>query len=143
VAYAVKQLPSTYQDLYYTIHFDILSGKPDTVDLLTLRTAGGANLLSLFYDNSNHLGYRNQVANTTTTSTTTVKTSTWYELKVHLLVQGSTSQVEVWLNGTKVAALSKTDSFGTTPIGQVVAGESAAGHAFDYALDDVRVAGSP
>ena len=35
VAYAVKQLPSTYQDLYYTIHFDILSGKPDTVDLLT------------------------------------------------------------------------------------------------------------
>jgi hypothetical protein len=143
VAYAVKQLPSTYADLYYRLRVEILSGKPDTVDVLTLRTTGGTPLLSLYYDNKRSLGCRNHVANTTTTSTTSLSTSQWYEVKVHVVVNGASSQVEVWLNGTKVSALSKTDNFGTTPIGQILAGESQSGHAYDFALDEVLVDTKP
>ena len=143
VAYAMKQLPTTYTDLYYRLRLKILAGKPDTVDVLRFRTASGGNLLALFYDPKRKLGYRNEVGSTTTTSATTLVVGTWYELKVHLVVNGTGSQVEVWLNGSKIAALSKTDSVGTNPIGQVVAGESVTGHAYDYALDDVRVDSVP
>jgi fibronectin type 3 domain-containing protein len=136
-AFAVKQLPSTYQSFYYTFRFKMLSGKPDTVDMGSLQTASGSSLLTLYYDSNGKLGYRNDTTRTLTTSSTTLATGTWYQLKVHVVVQGSTSQVEVWLNGTKVAALSKTDSLGTTPVGQIVAGEPLAGHAYDYAIDDV------
>ena len=143
VAYAVKQLPSTYTNLYYRIRLNILSGKPDTVDVLRFRTAAGSSLLALFYDSKRKLGYLNDVTHTTTTSTTTLNTSTWYELKVHLVINGSSSQVEVWLNGTRITALSRTDSFGTTPIGQVVVGESSTGHAYDDAFDEVLVDTAP
>ena len=141
--YAVKQLPNTYTNLYYRLRLDILSGKPDTVDVLRFRTAAGANLLSLFYDSKRKLGYLNEVNHTTTTSTTTLNTSTWYELKVHLVINGSSSQVEVWLNGTRITALSRTDSFGTTPVGQVVVGETSTGHAYDDAFDEVLVDTAP
>jgi hypothetical protein len=47
------------------------------------------------------------------------------------------------LNGVQVPALSGTVSLGTTPIGQVVAGESSTGKTFDFVLDDVRVTRAP
>jgi fibronectin type 3 domain-containing protein len=140
---ATKQLPSTYTNLYYRTRLKILQGKPDTVDILRFRTATGSNLLSIFYDNNKHLGYRNDTRNQTTTSTSTLATGTWYLIEVHLVINGASSQVQVWLNGTLVSALSRTDNFGTTPIGQAVAGESSTGHQYDFALDDVWVDTNP
>jgi parallel beta-helix repeat protein len=142
-AYAVKQLPSTATNLYYRVRFNVLVGKPDTVDILRFRTASGANLLALYYDSKKKLGYRNEVGNTSTNSSTTLATGTWYEALVHVVVNGSSSQVEVFLNGSKITALSRTDSLGTTPIGQVVAGESLTGRAYDFALDNVRITRQP
>jgi fibronectin type 3 domain-containing protein len=142
-AFAVKQLPSTYADLYYRLRLNILSGKPDTVDVMTLRTAAGTPLLSVFYDSKRNLSYRNETNGTSTTSTTTLSQGQWYEVKVHLSGSSGSGQVEIWLNGTKVAALSKSDSFGTNPIGQIVAGEIQTGHAYDYAIDDVVVDTKP
>jgi hypothetical protein len=134
---ATKQLPSTYANLYYRMRVKIIQGKKDTIDVLRLRTATGSNLLSIFYDDNKHLGYRNDTRNLATTSTTTLAAGTWYEVKVHLVVNGASSQIQVWLNGTLITALSKTDNFGTTPIGQVVAGESTTGHQYDFAIDEV------
>jgi fibronectin type 3 domain-containing protein len=141
--YASKTLPSTYASLYYRLRLKIIQGKPDTVDMLRLRTASGGNLMSIYYDSKRNLGYRNDTTNTTTTSTTSLAVGVWYELKVHLVINGTSGQIEVWLNGTKITALSKTDSFGTTAIGQVIAGESTAGHAYDYALDEIYVDTNP
>jgi len=135
--FASKTLPATYTSLYYRMRVKVLQGKPDTADVLRLRTASGGNLLSIFYNDKKNLGYRNDTTNTTTTSTSSLAVGTWYEVKVHLVVNGASSQVEVWLNGTRITALSRTDSFGTTPIGQVVAGETTAGHAYDFAVDEV------
>jgi len=144
--YAVKTLPSTHTSLYYRLRLKILSGKPSTVDVLRFRTATGTNRLALFYDNKRRLGYQNDVAGTTTSSTTTLSTGVWYELKVRLVINpinASTGQVEVWVNGTKVTALSKTDNLGIVAIGQVVAGESTTGRAYDYAIDEVLVDTKP
>jgi chitodextrinase len=141
--FATKQLPATYTNLYYKLRFKILQGKKDTVDVLRLRTATGTNLLSIFYDDNKHLGYRNDTRNQAVTSTSTLAVNTWYQVEVHLIVNGASSQVEVWLNGTRITALSRTDSFGTSPIGQALAGESTTGHAYDYALDDVFVDTNP
>jgi fibronectin type 3 domain-containing protein len=141
--FASKTLPATYTSLYYRMRVKILQGKPDTIDMLRLRTASGGNLMSIFYNDKKNLGYRNDVTNTTQTSTTSLAVGTWYEIKVHLVVNGASSQTEVWLNGTKITALSRTDSFGTTPIGQVVAGETTAGHAYDFAVDEVWADTSP
>jgi fibronectin type 3 domain-containing protein len=140
---ATKQLPSTYTNLYYKVRLKILQGKPDTVDILRFRTATGSNLLSIFYDNNKHLGYRNDTRNQSTTSTNTLSTGTWYLIEVHLVINGASSQVQVWLNGTLISSLSRTDNFGTTPIGQAVAGESTTGHQYDFALDDVWVDTTP
>jgi fibronectin type 3 domain-containing protein len=141
--FAVKTLPSTYTSLYYRLRLKVLQGKPDTVDVLRLRTATGSNLMSIFYDNNRNLGLRNDVRNTTTASTSSLAVGTWYEVKVHLVINGTSGSTEVWLNGTKIAALSKTDNFGTTPIGQILAGESTTGHQYDYALDEVWADTSP
>jgi fibronectin type 3 domain-containing protein len=138
-----KQLPSTYTSLYYRLRLKIMQGKPDTIDVLRLRTVSGTNLLSIFYDSNKHLGYRNDTRSQATTSTTSLSTGVWYEVKVRLVVNGASSQVQVWLNGTLISALSRTDNFGTTPIGQVVAGESSTGHQYDFAVDEVRVDTNP
>jgi chitodextrinase len=143
VDYAVKQLPGTYSTLYYRLRFKMLSGKPDTVDVLSLRTAAGASLFGLRYESKRRLASVNYVTGASTLSTNVLSAGTWYELKVRLTVNGASSQVEVWLNGTKVNALSKTDSFGTTPIGQVVAGEPVEGHDYSFAVDDVLVDTTP
>ena len=143
VDYAVKQLPGTFSTLNYRLRFKMLSGKKDTVDVLSLRTAADAGLFGLGYDGNRRLASINFVTGASTASSSVLAVGTWYELKVRLTVNGLTSQVEVWLNGTKIAALSKTDNFGTAPIGRIVAGEPAAGHTYSFAVDDVVVDTNP
>ena len=143
VDYAVKQLPGTYSTLYYRIRFKMLSGKKDTVDVLSLRTATNASLFGLRYDSNRRLASINSVTGASTSSSSVLAVGTWYELKVRLTVDGLASQVEVWLNGTKIAALSKTDNFGTASIGRIVAGEPVTGHNYSFALDDVFVDTTP
>jgi fibronectin type 3 domain-containing protein len=141
IAYAYKQLSATRTDVYYQLRFKLLSGKKDTVDLLRFGTAAGGSILSLFYDANHRLGY--QVAAGQRLSTTTIAVGAWYEAKVHVVVNGAASQVEVWLNGTKIAALSRTDTLGATPVGRVEVGESVAGHSFQLVFDDILIKKTP
>jgi chitodextrinase len=134
-AYAYKQLPSSQSNLYYEAHVRIISQKTNA-DLLRLRTGNGTSLVTLFFDGSRKLGYSNDVAGTSTTSSTVLNTSQWYDVRVHVSV--SSSLVEVWLDGTKISALSKTENLGSTAIGRVELGESVTGRNFDVAFDDVR-----
>ena len=139
--YATKNLPGTsgYTDLYYDVRFELLTGKGSDTDLLRFRTSTGANILGLYYTGNKRLAYINDKSNTTTISTATLPVGAWQEAQVRVRISGATSRVDVWLNGSPVAALTKVDNLGTAPVGQVVAGESTAGRSFDFALDDVRV----
>ncbi len=58
-------------------------------------------------------------------------------------VDGTPSQIEVWLSGAKITALSRTDSLGTTPLGRIEIGESAAARSYDVAYDDIVVTRTP
>jgi chitodextrinase len=58
---------------------------------------------------------------------------------VHALLNGSSSVIEVWLDGTKVIT-KNGESLGTTGVGRVYIGDNSTGHTFDYAFDDQVVA---
>jgi hypothetical protein len=125
------------------LRLKILPANGATVDILRLRTASGSNLLSIYYDSHRHLGYRNDTRNQAHDSSTALNLNVWYQVEVHLVVNGASSQVQVWLNGSLITALSRTDNFGTTPIGQALAGESTTGRPYDFALDEVWVDTNP
>src|SRR5436305_3233319 len=90
--------------------------------LLRFRTAGSGSLLGLFVSSTGKLGYRNDVTGVSTTSSTAVSSGVWHGAQVHVHINGASSTTETWLDGVKVAGLSKTESLGTTPVGQIQAG---------------------
>lgn len=56
--------------------------------------------------------------------------------RVHLVVDGGTRTAEAYLNGVRLNDISTTaETYGATPVGQVVAGESTAGRAYDTLVD--------
>jgi fibronectin type 3 domain-containing protein len=140
-SYAYRQLSAPRTDLYYQVRFKLLSGKKDTVNLLRFKTAAGGSIVSLLYDSKFRLGY--QVSAEKRLSSTTVATGVWYEAKVHVVVNGAASQVEVWLNGTKITQLSLTESLGTVPVSRIEVGESVAGPSYQLAFDDVLIKKTP
>src|SRR5437899_245634 len=66
-----------------------------------------------------------------------VTNGAWHEAQLHVVINGTASQTEVWLDGTKISALSKTESLGTTPVGRLQLGDTTTGHTYDIAFDDV------
>jgi len=141
--YAVRQLPSTFSDITYDVRFYLNSGKSTNTDIIRLRTATGTPLLSLYYNDKKKLGYHVDTTNTDRVSTLTVPVGVWQEAKVRVVINGASSQVTVWFNDTQVAALTRTESLGSTPVGQVVAGETTTGRGFDFSLDEVRITRAP
>ena len=139
VSFAVKTLPSAVAGVWMRERIQIPKGKLGTTDVLRLRTGSGGGLLALFYDANGRLGVLNDTRGTSRTSATAPTQNAWHQVAVHLVVQGATSTVEVFLDGTRLNDLSATDAYGVTPVGQVVAGESTAGRSYDTLIDDVSV----
>jgi acid phosphatase type 7 len=138
-AYAYKTLGSTVSELYYDGRFDVISqGNSTTASLVRFRTSAAGAILSILRRNDNKLAYFNEVTGVTTQGPV-VSTGTWHELEVHVLINGTSGQIEVWLDGTRISALSKTDNLGTTPVGRVYIGDPATGRTFDYAFDNELV----
>jgi fibronectin type 3 domain-containing protein len=136
--FATKRMPRTYTDLYYTVRLKIISSTRANVDVIGFRTAANANLISLRYDSRRRLRYVNGATGKSPRSTSVLALNKWHELKLHVVVNGSASLVEVWLNGTKVPALSRMDTF-NSPIGMIVAGETRAEGRYRFALDNVVI----
>ncbi len=133
--YAKKLLPTTYSDGYARIYFDLVSYSSQ-VNLLRYRTAADASIAYLLVDPSGKLGFRNDIAATTVTSTTSV-TSGWHALEFHAVMNGASSSTEVWLDGSPVSDLSLTTDFGANLIGKVQIGEVNTGRTYDVVFDDV------
>ncbi len=135
ITYAKKTLPGTYPDGWGRIYFNLLSYSSQ-VNLLRLRTAGDGSLAYLFVNTSGKLGLRNDVSATTLTSATPVG-SGWHELMLRLVVNGSASTTQVWLDGVPINDLSVTTNLGTTPIGRFQIGEVNSGRTYRVLFDDV------
>ena len=134
-AYAYKNLSTPLSELYYDGRFQAISQSTANVSIVRFRTAANIPTFSIFRLSSGKLSYFNGLTNVTTTGPV-VSTGSWHDLEVHLLINGASSLVEVWLDGTKV--ITKTaESLGTTPVGRIYIGDNTTGHTFDYAFDNV------
>jgi fibronectin type 3 domain-containing protein len=143
-AYAEKQLAVEQSRLYYRTRFKIVSqASTSTVILMKVRTAGGTSLLRLYVTGSDKLATRNDFTGVTTTSTTNVSLGAWHLAELRTTVNGTSSTIEVLLDGTLVTALSKTDSLGATPIGRIQLGDDGTGKTYDVGYDSVLAAVMP
>jgi hypothetical protein len=138
-AYATGTLAATQAELYYRCWVKLVSlGGTSSVNFMKFRTASGTAIAELFVTPAGLLGYRNDVTALSTTSQVVVSPGAWHEAQMHLLVNGTASTVEVWLDGTRIGALSTTTaSLGTTPVGRIQLGENVAGRDYDFAYDEV------
>jgi hypothetical protein len=135
--YAKKLLPSTYTDAYSRVFVDLKS-ESSQVNLLRHRTAADVSIAYVFVNASGQLGLRNDIAGTTTTSALVVSPGAWHEIELHTMINGTSSVVEVWLDGVRVDALSSTTAnLGITPVGRVQIGDVQTGRTYDVVYDDV------
>jgi hypothetical protein len=118
----------------------LISRGSNTVNLLKFRTASNASILGVYVSSTGKLGYRNDVAGVSSNSTTNVATGVWHDLQVHARINGSTGETETWLDGVRIAALSKTEALGTSAIGKLQLGDNSSGRTYDVAFDGVAAA---
>jgi hypothetical protein len=138
--YASATLASPLPNVYLDTRVNVLSSS-GTTRILRMRTASGAGLVSLRISANGKLSIRNDVTGTVPASSIKMSKGAWHELQLHVLVNGASSGIEVWLDGTRISALSFTTSLGTTPVGRVLVGNNSAA-TLDAAYDDVVVATS-
>ena len=136
-AYALKQLTVQRSELYYQSRFKVISQAANSIYLQRFKTGTAGLMVTTFISSTGKVGLRNDQASTTVTSTTTATTGTWHTIETHLLVNGASSVVEVWLDGNKIDALTSTLSLGTTPIGQLILGDQSSNRTYDVVYDDV------
>ena len=134
--YAKKTFPSSYNDAYSRV-FVNLQSTSSQVNLLRHRTASDSSLAYVFVSSAGVLSVRNDVAGITTASSTIVQPgSGWHSIELHTLINGTSSVIEVWLDGVRVDALSSTTSLGSTNVGRIQLGEVQSGRTYDVAFDD-------
>ncbi len=135
--YAKKTLPSTYADGYSRVSFNVKSASSQ-VNLLRLRTAADGSLGYVFVTATGQVGLRNDVTATTTMSSAVAAPgSGWHTVELHMVVNGTSSSMEVWLDGARLSDISPTGvNLGTTPIGRLQVGEVQNGRTYDVVLDD-------
>jgi chitodextrinase len=136
---AYKQLATGQSELYYRLRFKLVSQGSNTVYLLRFRTGSNSSILGLYISNTGRLGYRNDVAGASTTSSTAVTLGAWHEIQIRVKISGTASETEVWYDGTRVDALTKTVDLGTNQVGRIQLGENATGRTYDIIFDDIVV----
>ena len=138
LAYARLNLPVAQDELYYQTSFKLISQGNNSVTLLRLRQADGQTMIVTVYVTAKgKLAIRNDVAGVSTTTSTTVEPGIWHDVKLHVVINGNQSLLEVWYNGTLL--VSQTASLGTNLIGQAQLGESASNRIYDVIFDDVSI----
>jgi Big-like domain-containing protein/calcineurin-like phosphoesterase family protein/fibronectin type III domain protein len=137
--YAYKQLSTTHNDLYYSTWFKIASQGATSAYVQRFRTSTNGAILGVFVSSTGKLMYRNDVTSSNSPTGPALNSGVWNQIQAHVHVNGTSSQVEVWLNGIKVSALSNTLDLGTAPIGRVQLGDSTAADIYDAVFDEVAV----
>ena len=133
--FARKTLPSTYTDAYARVAFEVKS-QGSQVTLLRLRDTPTGNGGYLYLTAGGKLGFRSDALTTGTTSSVAPGAG-WHALELHLHVNGTSSVVEVWLDGTFVSDISSTAiDLGTAPMGILQIGDTAPSGTWDVVFDD-------
>jgi chitodextrinase len=123
-------------DLYARLHV-FVSSQSTGADLLGFRLRTGSAILTLGTTTAGNLYYRNGINANVVTSSTSLGAGGWHEVKLHVKVSGTTSQVEVWLDGAQVTDLTRTDSLGATAIDRLELGDRSTTNSYTIAFDEV------
>jgi hypothetical protein len=125
-------------DLYYRIHFKVLSQGANSVYLMKLRTATGVVVGGLYRQSGGQISFRNDIAGVTVPGIATVTPESWYTLELHATLNA----IEVWLMGNKLTELSGPQNLGTSPFGRLQLGDNMGSRTYDVVFDDVVVSTS-
>jgi hypothetical protein len=151
-SYAEKTLPSQQSNVYYELHFKIVSPPPpvtgNSAYLGWFRTANpapsglkAAAILGFFVSGTTgKLGLKNNITKTSLTNGPVVTDGLQHTLQVHVNI--TTGLVETWLDGNPVLNLTTTypsPGLGTDPVGIIQLGENSPNSPFDIVYDDVAV----
>jgi hypothetical protein len=137
--FARKALGTTLREVFYRLRFKLIQQGPNHVGLQRLLGPDGDPILTVFVTTAGMLGYVAEGTGTSITSGSVVTKGVWHELQIRAFIDGPSSATTVWLDGTKVGALTRTLPLGTTPVGRVQIGGSATGRTYDVVFDDVVV----
>lgn len=137
-AHAIRRLGAEESDLHGSAWFRLVSkGPDDAVNLLRFRTSTGSGVVSVYLSPTGKLAVRNEVARTRVVSQVAIAPGSWHELQLHVVVNDSEGEIEVWLDGSGISALSGAAPLGTVPVSRLQIGEHVDGRTFDVAFDDV------
>ncbi len=123
-------------ELYARVHV-FVSSRSTGADMLAFRLKSGSAIVTVGTTAAGNLLYRNGTNATVVTSATSLNTGGWHELKLHVKVSGASSLVEVWLDGTPVSDLTRTDSLGTTAIDRLELGDRSTTNSYTITYDEV------
>jgi hypothetical protein len=138
--YAVKALNHTQYDLYYSLWFNVISKDISTSAYLQhFRTTRNNSILGVFISSTGRLGYRNDITGLSNTFGPTVTYKIWHQLETHIQINGTASQVEIWLDGQKIDSLSQIESLSNVGVGRIQLGDNKSSDVYDIAFDDVEI----
>jgi fibronectin type 3 domain-containing protein len=140
--WASAQLPATYTAVHASAWVNVKS-RSTSAGFLKLRTASGAYIAYLYVNASGYLSVRNDAGNVTHVSTTTVPINSWHKVDLYVNTNpGGPVTITAALDGATVTfstPVGSTETLGSTPIGQIVLGDTVAGRIYDIAIDDLFV----
>ncbi|MEX2274555.1 MAG: Ig-like domain-containing protein [Actinomycetota bacterium] len=137
-AYVYKTLPTPRKNTYTKVSFEVEEQGPHTIDLLAIRTAAGAGIVTAIARADGTLALLDERTSTVIGSARQVGTGV-HDLQVRTSVAGSESKLVVWLDGQKVNALSQPRPLGTTFAGRVRLGDATIGRTLELVMDEVQV----
>jgi hypothetical protein len=143
-SYAYRTLDASTSEVTVRLALQLVSiSGTSSFNFLKVRTATGTAIAELFITPAQILGLRNDVTGIATSSPNTVTTGVWHDVRLHVVVNGTSSTTEVLFDGATVPALtSNVANLGTTGVGRVQVGENVTGRTADLAYDTVTVAGA-
>jgi hypothetical protein len=94
------QLAVAQSDVTARLRVDVVGiGGTNSLNFLKLRTGSGTAIAEVFLTPGRLLGWRNDVTSVSTTSQTVVPVGAWAEVAFHVVVNGTSSTVQVLLDG--------------------------------------------
>jgi len=122
--------------IYFRLHTNSTNA-----GIYRVRTAAGIDILHLYVDNvSGQLGLRNDITGVSSLSGHIVTDDSWHSIETKVVVRGTSSIIQVWLDGVDQPALdSPAANLGTANVGQVMIGDTNP-RTVDATWDDIAVA---
>jgi len=136
--HAYKLLGTAYTNLYYRIYFEVKS-QGASFTLMGVQASSVSLLAHIQLANNGKLQLINDIAHGSTMGPA-VSLNTWHSLELHVIVNGTSSTIEVWLDGSYVSNFATTSAnLGTAGVDEVRLGNLGTGPAYDVVFDDVAV----